>query len=129
MSSFGPDATRERHWLYAQRLRERRHALKLTQREVAVRLSRHGSKITNRTLSTMENGRGLDLGLLPDLARALECTVTYLIGLTTNPHSWLPDCEEMLRSTDRAPDPLQQTIRQPGLRLEYVGAPSAIYHA
>jgi hypothetical protein len=41
----------------------------------------------------MENGRGLDLGLLPDLAESLECTVTYLIGLAADPHSWQPDCD------------------------------------
>lgn len=39
----------------------------------------------------MENGQGLDLGLLPDLAESLDCTVTYLIGLSADPHSWEPD--------------------------------------
>jgi transcriptional regulator with XRE-family HTH domain len=129
MSAVGPDAIRERQWLYSRRLRERRHALKLTQCEVADRLSRRGSRITNRTLSAMENGRGLDLGLLPDLAQALECTVTYLIGLTTNPQSWQPDCEASPRSAARTDGPLHQIMRQPRLRLEYVGAPSAIYHS
>lgn len=39
----------------------------------------------------MENGRGLDLGLLPELADSLECTVTYLLGLAADPSSWRPD--------------------------------------
>src|SRR5262245_5616360 len=85
------EPTRERHWVCAQRIRERRRNLGLTQREVAGRLARLGSRTTNRTLSAMENGRGLDLGLLPDLAESLECTVTYLIGLAADPHSWEPD--------------------------------------
>ena len=38
----------------------------------------------------MENGRGLDLGLLPELAAVLDCTVTYLLGLTTEPWAWQP---------------------------------------
>lgn len=85
------EPTRERHWVCAQRIRERRRTLGLTQREVAGRLVRLGGRTTNRTLSAMENGRGLDLGLLPELAESLECTVTYLIGLTANPRSWEPD--------------------------------------
>lgn len=85
------EPVRERHWVCAQRIRERRRTLGLTQREVANRLVRLGSRTTNRTLSAMENGRGLDLGLLPDLAESLECTVTYLIGLADDPHSWVPD--------------------------------------
>ena len=81
---------RERHWVCAQRIRERRLALGLTQREVVARLERRGNQTTNRGLSAMENGRGLDLGLLPELAAALGCTVTYLLGLTTDPASWHP---------------------------------------
>ena len=81
---------RERHWLCAQRLRERRLALGLTQLEVVARLHRRGGRTTNRALSAMENGRGLDLGLLPDLAEALDCTVTYLLGLTADPSAWQP---------------------------------------
>lgn len=81
---------RERHWVCAQRLRERRLALGLTQLEVVARLQRQGNHTTNRGLSAMENGRGLDLGLLPEFAEALCCTVTYLLGLTTDPHAWHP---------------------------------------
>jgi transcriptional regulator with XRE-family HTH domain len=81
---------RERHWVCAQRIRERRLALGLTQREVVARLERRGNSTTNRALSSMENGRGLDLGLLPELAEALRCTVTYLLGLTADPMAWHP---------------------------------------
>ncbi|GAB3874396.1 hypothetical protein GCM10029964_016290 [Kibdelosporangium lantanae] len=84
---------RERHWVCAQRIRERRLALGLTQREVVARLEHRGNQTTNRGLSAMENGRGLDLGLLPELAAALGCTVTYLLGLTTDPASWHPTAE------------------------------------
>lgn len=82
---------RERHWVCAQRLRERRRALGLTQRDVVALLECRGHTTTNRTLSAMENGRGLDLGLLPELAEALRCSVTYLLGLTQDPSAWHPE--------------------------------------
>jgi transcriptional regulator with XRE-family HTH domain len=85
------DQAAERHWICARRLRVRRLALGLTQAAVVDRLSRRGAVLTNRTLSAMENGRGLDLGRLPDLAAALDCTVTYLVGLTADPERWEPD--------------------------------------
>jgi transcriptional regulator with XRE-family HTH domain len=85
------DSLAERHWICARRLRERRRALGLTQADVVTRLGERGAALTNRTLSAMENGRGLDLGRLPDLAAALDCTITYLIGLTADPARWEPD--------------------------------------
>jgi hypothetical protein len=90
MGDHDPNPVRERHWVCAQRLRERRLTLGLTQREVVDLLQRRGSHTTNRGLSAMENGRGLDLGLLPDLAFSLGCTITYLLGLTTDPSAWQP---------------------------------------
>jgi hypothetical protein len=90
MSAPSLDPARERHWACSQRLRERRLTLGLTQREVVGRLQRRGYHTTNRALSAMENGRGLDLGLLPELADALGCTVTYLLGLTADPTAWEP---------------------------------------
>ncbi|HYQ69898.1 helix-turn-helix transcriptional regulator [Actinophytocola sp.] len=72
-------------------MRERRLAQGLTQKEVVGRLARRGVHTTNRAISTMENGHALDLGLLPELAEALDCTVTYLLGLSSDPHSWRPD--------------------------------------
>ena len=94
MASPGLNPVRERHWVCARRMRERRLAQGLTQREVVGRLEERGVQTTNRALSTMENGRGLDLGLLPELAEALDCTVTYLLGLTDKPDSWEPDDTE-----------------------------------
>jgi iron(III) transport system substrate-binding protein len=58
---------------------------------VAARVQRQGPTLSNRTLSAMEHGRGVPVGYLPDLAAALECTVTYLIGLTDDPARWEPD--------------------------------------
>lgn len=89
---------RERHWVCAQRLRQRRLELGLTQREVVARLQRRGNRTTNRALSAMENGRGLDLGLLPDLAEALACTTTYLLGLTADPSEWRPGADHPYRA-------------------------------
>lgn len=91
MTTPGARSPRERHWICAQRLRERRLALGLTQCEVVNRLPGNGERPTNRALSAMEHGRGLDLGLLPDFAMTLNCTVTYLLGLTDDPYSWQPD--------------------------------------
>lgn len=85
------DPLAERHWICARRLRERRRALGLTQADVVTRMGGRGAFLTNRTLSAMENGRGLDLGRLPDLAAALDCTITYLVGLTADPARWEPD--------------------------------------
>lgn len=84
----------QRHHVLSQRLRERRRALGLTQKEVVARLRRLGVTTTNKALSSLEHGAGLDVAKLPELASALECTLTYLVGLTTDPHQWCPDrCE------------------------------------
>jgi transcriptional regulator with XRE-family HTH domain len=91
MSTPKLNPARERRWICAQRLRERRLALGLTQREVADRLRAQGGATTNRALSAMENGRGLDLGLLPELALSLACSITYLLGLSSDPADWRPD--------------------------------------
>jgi transcriptional regulator with XRE-family HTH domain len=85
------DRSRERHWACARRLTERRHDLGLTQSEVVERLTALGVTATNRTLSAMEHGQGVDVGRLPELATALDCTVTYLLGLTTDVGHWVPD--------------------------------------
>jgi transcriptional regulator with XRE-family HTH domain len=73
---------------------ERRHDLGLTQCDVVDRLSALGVGATNRSLSAMEHGQGLDIGRLPEIATVLDCTVTYLLGLTENPHRWPPDDEQ-----------------------------------
>lgn len=80
-----------RQHLITQRLRQRRVDLGLTQRQVVERLARHGLRTTNRTLSSVEHGAGLDVAKLPALAAALDCTITYLVGLTDDPQRWEPD--------------------------------------
>jgi transcriptional regulator with XRE-family HTH domain len=80
-----------RHLLITQRLRQRRDDLGLTQKQVVTRLGRCGLHTTNRALSSLEHGTGLDVAKLPELATALDCTVTYLLGLTDDAHRWEPD--------------------------------------
>jgi transcriptional regulator with XRE-family HTH domain len=81
----------QRNLTCAVRIRERRRELGLTQADVVRRVSAHGSRLSNQGLSAIENGRRLAVGRLPDLAAALECTVTYLLGLTADPRRWEPD--------------------------------------
>jgi transcriptional regulator with XRE-family HTH domain len=80
-----------RQLLITQRLRRRRVDLRLTQKQVVTRLARLGVRTTNRALSSLEHGAGIDVAKLPELAAALDCTVTYLVGLTDEPHRWEPD--------------------------------------
>jgi hypothetical protein len=107
-------------------MRERRLALGLTQREVVARLERHGNHTTNRALSAMENGRGLDLGLLPELAESLDCTVTYLLGLARDPQSWRPDRAVRLPvGTDGRTEPVAGNGNRPASRGAGVLGPCA----
>lgn len=101
--SVSAELHRERHWTCARRMSERRHDLGLTQCDVVERLTALGVGATNRSLSAMEHGQGLDIGRLPELATALDCTVTYLLGLTENPHRWPPDDVEALAADDLLP--------------------------
>jgi transcriptional regulator with XRE-family HTH domain len=80
-----------RHLVVSERLRLRRRRLGLTQKEVVARLRRIGVETTNKALSSLEHGAGLDVCKLPELSRALECTLTYLVGLTDDPARWEPD--------------------------------------
>ena len=82
-----------RHLGVSERLRLRRRELGLTQKEVVSRLRRIGVVTTNKALSSLEHGAGLDVGKLPEIARALECSLTWLVGLTDDPASWEPDFE------------------------------------
>jgi transcriptional regulator with XRE-family HTH domain len=96
-----------RQLLIMQRLRERRYELGLTQKQVVTRLARCGLRTTNRALSSLEHGAGLEVAKLPALAGALDCTVTYLVGLTDDPHRWEPDHALRAGSArDAAPAPL-----------------------
>ncbi len=91
IEAHGVELIAARHALIQQRLRRRRDDLGLTQKQIVTRLARCGLPTTNRALSSLEHGSGLDVAKLPELARALDCTVTYLIGLTDDPHRWEPD--------------------------------------
>ena len=51
-----------------------------------------------------EHGAGLDLAKLPEIASALECTITYLVGLTDTPTRWEPD-DPATKSREAAPSP------------------------
>jgi transcriptional regulator with XRE-family HTH domain len=88
----------QRNLACAIRIKERRRELGLTQAEVVERVARYGSRLSNQALSAIENGRRLAVGRLPDLAEALDCTVTYLIGLTPDPHRWQPDSPQPRQS-------------------------------
>ena len=85
------ERTPRRHLVVSERLRRRRRELGLTQMDVVVRLRGLGVITSNKTVSSLEHGAGVDLSKLPEIARALECTLTYLVGLTDNPASWEPD--------------------------------------
>jgi transcriptional regulator with XRE-family HTH domain len=105
------------------RIRERRRQLGLTQAEVVRRAGGHGSRLSNQALSAIENGRRLDVGRLPDLASALDCTVTYLLGLTADPRRWEPDdavpASSAATPSARPAAPSHQP-RQPGQALQPV---------
>ncbi|MEP7019331.1 MAG: helix-turn-helix transcriptional regulator [Pseudonocardiales bacterium] len=90
-----------RQHLITQRLRQRRVELGLTQKQVVERLSRHGLRTANRTLSSIEHGAGLEVAKLPAIALALECSVTYLVGLTDDPRQWQPDVPAEAPATKR----------------------------
>ncbi|MEP7179574.1 MAG: helix-turn-helix transcriptional regulator [Pseudonocardiales bacterium] len=92
-----------------QRLRQRRLELGLTQKQVVDRLGLHGLRTTNRTLSSLEHGAGLEVAKLPALAEALDCTVTYLVALTDDPHRWEPD-----RAAESPPRPAHAAGNIPG---------------
>ncbi len=87
----GYQTVAQRNLTCAIRIRERRRQLGLTQAEVVDRVNEPGSRLSNQALSAIENGRRLAVGRLPDLAAALECTVSYLLGLTADPGRWEPD--------------------------------------
>lgn len=95
----------QRNLTCAIRIAERRRHLGLTQAEVVDRISRYGSRLSKQALSAIENGRRLAVGRLPDVAAALDCTVTYLIGLTEDPRSWQPDAPGALAAYPAASPP------------------------
>jgi DNA-binding XRE family transcriptional regulator len=87
----GYQSVAQRNLTCAIRIRERRRQLGLTQAEVVDRVNGQGSRLSSQALSAIENGRRVAVGRLPDLAAALNCTVSYLLGLTADPDRWEPD--------------------------------------
>ncbi|MDQ3577411.1 MAG: hypothetical protein M3443_07375 [Actinomycetota bacterium] len=88
----------DRFLVLSLRLRDRRRSLGLTQQQVVRRLAAFGVTTTNKALSSLEHGAGIDAAKLPEFAAALDCTVTYLLGLTDNPSNWQPDSSLGLRA-------------------------------
>jgi len=69
--------------IFAERVRQRRLALRIGVREMARRLGVAPSLITQ-----YEDGSALPgLPLLVALARALDCSTDYLVGLSDDPHA------------------------------------------
>ena len=101
------DLGAHRHLVLSERLRDRRRELGLTQKQVVSRLRRMGVETTNKALSSLEHGAGLDVAKLPELACALECTLTYLVGLTDAPERWQPDAPRW-----PAPAPVPRVVPQ-----------------
>jgi transcriptional regulator with XRE-family HTH domain len=109
----GYQTVAQRNLTCAIRIRERRRELGLTQADVVGRVARGGSRLSSQALSAIENGRRLAVGRLPDLAEALDCTVTYLIGLAADPRSWHPDQSPEAAPPPRAPGAAAQKPSQP----------------
>ena len=74
------------------RIAERRNALGLKQAQVVERLGKLGVLMSVATYSRYEWGKPtIEPHVLPALAMALECSVTFLLALTDNPAKWTPD--------------------------------------
>jgi transcriptional regulator with XRE-family HTH domain len=106
------DLAVDRHLVVSHRLRARRLQLGLTQKQLVSRLARRGIRTTNKTLSSFEHGAGVDVVRLPELAAALDCTVTYLLGLTEEPARWEPD---HATAPDDRPMPRPAVLTSPGI--------------
>ncbi len=89
--------------LIGQRLRNRRVELGLTQRRVVEQLAQSSTRLAHRTVSSMEHGAGLDVDKLLEIAPILDCTFTYLLGLTDDPHSWVPDRHDGVPAAGNGP--------------------------
>ena len=116
------DRTSRRHLVVSERLRRRRRELGLTQMDVVVRLRGLGVTTSNKTVSSLERGAGVDLSKLPEIARALECTLTYLVGLTDNPSRWEPDDSAWTRR-DLAARPEQRRDPRPESEQPWILGP------
>lgn len=125
----------DRQLVVTSRLRDRRHTLGLTQKQVVTRLASLGVTCTNKSLSSLEHGTGVDVSKLPELAAALDCTITYLLGLTDDPRSWQPDVALNWRPRVERPAPPARTIvsepvetGEPGTADTYILGPYVPEH-
>ncbi|MEU4294319.1 helix-turn-helix transcriptional regulator [Kribbella sp. NPDC026596] len=107
------DLAVDRHLVVSHRLRARRLQLGLTQKQLVSRLARRGIRTTNKTLSSFEHGAGVDVVRLPELAAALDCTVTFLLGLTEDPARWEPDRFSAAPDDHQVPRPA--VLNSPGI--------------
>jgi transcriptional regulator with XRE-family HTH domain len=123
MTSGIGDTWSGRQLLITRRLKQRRTDLGLTQKQVVTRLGRCGVHTTNRALSSLEHGAGVDVAKLPALATALDCTVTYLVGLTEDPHRWLPDDARSTRAATRHRDARRAPAAEPASLIIAAGVP------
>ena len=97
MAKAAREVRRRSASLIGDRIAARRQELGLTQAEVAERLSKFGVEVGHATVSAWEWGRPrIAVDQLKALAIGLECSVTFLIGWTSDPKRWEPD-EEPLR--------------------------------
>ncbi len=111
--------TSDRFLVLTLRLRDRRRSLGLTQQQVVRRLASLGVVTTNKALSSLEHGAGIDAAKLPEFAAALDCTVTYLLGLTDDPSDWQPD-NALSPRTHRIDD---QPDRRPSAATSWILGP------
>lgn len=91
MTQSGPETP---GFLVAWRVRSLRKQLGLKQEEMVRRLAGQGLEISQATYSRIEVGKSEIVkgsNYLVGLATALDCSVTYLLGLTSKPSKWTPD--------------------------------------
>lgn len=91
MDQRGPETP---GFLVAWRVRTMRKQLGLKQDEVVRRMREKGLDLSQATYSRIEVGKSeivKGANYLVALSEALECTVTYLLGLTSKPSKWTPD--------------------------------------
>lgn len=81
----------ERRQLVARRIHDRRIQLGLHPSKNLREGSSNGDTPTDPELTGPERSAGLTAAALPELAAALECTTTFLVGLTDDPMKWSPD--------------------------------------
>lgn len=91
VAMVGPDTP---GFLVAWRVRSLRRFLGMKQDDVVSRMRAEGLDLSTATYSRIEVGKAeivKGANYLVSLAKALDCSVTFLLGLTTEPSKWNPD--------------------------------------